>query len=413
MMWTKCLILLILVHFPLSIADQNKQNLSNIYINKIGNLRFTKQFWRIQYNLNIHEYLSTADLLENYINKLNIACIEMNSPLCDFFIIESQKFKNQVKSDIRAFQLFKRSKRELVLIVLFGVTIISLIATIVNTVAFISITNELGENVENMRNVLNATQESFDLQQKMLIQAEEKINQIGNKLSKHMISMNSFKKQSSILFIMLYLIRKHDNMHKRLGDFFMGNHRQKMFSVIDFNRFLDTIEEINTNLTYVGDDLSLPKFNNQNMTDLIKISYINDGSDLSIILDIPILSGKQYTLHEIIPLPTKDESDNELSILDINSLYYLQNEDETFLIDEKTLIDKCKHTPDLTVCDMSIYPSLEPPTGCMRGLLYNNSVSECDRKPINNENYLILITDKILYVYVVHPTKIKMLCNGM
>lgn len=387
----------------------------NVYVNEIGNLRLTNQYWRIRFDLDTHEYFATADLLEDNINKLKLICKEMKSPICEFFIVETEKFASQIDSDISLFQAFKRTKRFIPFVVLGGITIMALIGTIAaNRAALHAVANELNGSVETMKNTLNTTQESFEIQQAMLKEVEEKFDKLGDKLNEYIISTDNFKRQTSILLVMLYLMRKHDIMNNKFKDYFLGNKQEKIFSIIDFNQFTDVIDEINRNLTKEGKNFSLLKMDSPNVTDLIRISHDSDGILFSIVLDVPILTKDKYVLYEFIPIPEKDESsEDSIYIFDINSFLYLSRGKEYFITDEKNLTEKCEYIHELTVCDASYESTLHPPSGCMEALLLNESIGNCIRRPIEYQNHLIRITDKILFAYIVQPMKIKLICDGV
>lgn len=319
-----------------------------------------------------------ANLIKICIKNLTLVCEKINSPLCDFFISESFKFNNRVAADIRAFQIFSRQKRVIPLLVVGGVTTLGLLAFMAaNRRAIKNLSTQINKNIETLKCTINTTQDSFDTQQNMIKELDEKINRIGNKLNEYMESPDVFKKQSTILLVMLYLMRKHDNMHNRLANYFLGNHKRKPFSVIDFNDFLGKVGKINKKLFSVDRTASLPTFNNQNTTYLIRFSHVNIGNELSIMLDIPIMRGDKFKLFEMIPIPFKDCFMGGLSIINADSTFYLQRGQTFFVLNETDLFSTCEYTSEVTICDISLESMLLPPNGCSETLLLNGSSNNC------------------------------------
>lgn len=403
-MRVKNIMIILLILWPIIYIHSIDKSLF-VYNNKIGNLQLSNEYWRIQYTLDIHDYLETADLLDNYTNKLSEACEGMKSPLCDVFIAKSRRFIKKVNADVFNFHIMKRTKRFIPLLIIAGVSTMAIIASMAaNKMALKTLANELGNNIDSMRYTLNMTQESFELQKDMINDLDEKIDGIGNKLNEYIISTDKFKTQSSIILLMLFLLREHDDMHDKLHNFFLGNHREKIFSIIDFIEFNNVVDSINANLSTSRDnEFMLPKFLDQNSTDLIKISYENSENRLIINLDIPVLSGEKYTLFEALPIPNKNWGiKDSLNILDFNSYLYVELGKEHFVLEEDDLYHFCTHTLDLTVCDGQLKQMFQPPSGCMGELLFKDSIENCIFKPIKYDNYLIRITDTILFAFVVH-----------
>lgn len=143
------------------------------------------------------------------------------------------------------------------------------------------------------------------------------------------------------------------------------------------------------------------------MLELSKITVKKTTSSIQINVEIPIIFRKNYSLFEIIPIPTSHKKIT--SILNLNSfLYFADNENLKIL--SFNAFENCLKLENLTLCNSIIINSLEQPDVCKFSLIFNDTQNNCETKEITHRNYIMETSAHSVFCHIVHPITLKISC---
>lgn len=394
------LVLLLHVH------HMHAQN-TNVLIMDKGALYISDQEWIIEYNFNLEAYFETTEILKDCIGKMKNFCSKHNNILCNYFIDVSEKFKNDVAKDTRKIIFLKREKRfvPLIIISVLGISVISgLTAFAATKLALGEVKNELITNYDLLEKSYEIAERSNNATLNAIAELENRVEEIRLNLTEKIDRNNFFQNAISVI---LFALRAHDHLHSKLLHFFLGDMKQKAYSLTDFDSLSNQIAQINANLS---SELFLPDINSPSMLELLKFSSKTNNTDLVYKIHIPVLRRAQLNLFEIIPIPFM--VNNDLMIINIEDTLLVREKTDIFSLSDFDSGKYCKSLPNFTICNSLILITMLRPKPCINDIFLYESDKSCFYSPIEKKIYLIKTSDNSLYINIFKPTTIKLLCDG-
>lgn len=122
---------IMMILFSLFLIVVAKSNHNFFIAQDMGQLHLSQRRWEFRYNLDLHDYFETANILEECIQKLMKYVILPKTGYCDIFKSKSDNFLTNIRNDIANTEFLRRDTRELITltIILVGTSIMLLIAT--------------------------------------------------------------------------------------------------------------------------------------------------------------------------------------------------------------------------------------------------------------------------------------------
>lgn len=313
-------------------------------------------------------------------------CLKHKNDLCNYFIDLSEKFHNDVRRDTRQIIFLRRDKRliPLIIITILGVTVVfGFTAYAASRTALYEMRNELTTNYELLEKSYIVSEKSNNVTLNTIAELEFHMETMRTNLTET-INRNRFF-QDSILVI-LFALRAHDYLHSKLLRFFLGNMKQKAYSLTDFDLLSDQIAKINANLSA---DYFLPEINSPELINLLKFTSTNNNTDLIYKIHVPVLQRKQLNLFEIVPIPFL--VDEDLMMVNIENSILIKDKNKIFSLTDIDMEKYCKYLLNFTICNSLITDLMTEPKPCISDIFLYKSDKDCLYSPIEKKMYLIKI----------------------
>lgn len=379
-------------------------------IKNLGLLQYSQQEWEIQIDLELDKFFMITELIQECRNEATELCKKLKDSNCikNIEIINNMQIKTRKNIyEVKFLQRPKRFEPITGIIIIAGITVMSLIS------AFAMQQHALNEMKETLKQENELLQKSLDnirnelnLHEKIIGEVEKLIQDYSKNVTSN-INLNN--KLNNIMLNLIVIIHEHDNYFNRIKQFYLGNLKQRFFSIIDLKLLTDTIREINIKLN--AENLRIPELKTQSDIEFIKLDSKINNIDQYISLRFPILYGKTYNLFEMIPVPTL--LNDELNILNMDAFKYIRAQKEIMILDESIFSNVCNRTKAVTICNSIMESGVKQPNTCEKLLIETNSDNECFYKPIENKQYFIRTSDEELFIYTNTTINIDLTCANI
>lgn len=317
-------------------------------IKNLGLLQYSQQEWEIQIDLELDKFFMITDLIRECRQEATKLCKKLEDSNCKKNIEIINNMQINTRKNIHEVRFLQRSKRfepVIGMIVIAGITVMSFLSTFaMQQHALSEMKDTLKQENELLQKSLNNIRNELNLHEKMIGEVEKLIKDYSEKI---ISNININNKLNSIMLNLIVIIHEHDNYFNRIKQFYLGNIKQRFFSIIDLKLLTDTIREINVKLS--AENLRIPELKTQSDIEFIKLESKINKMNQYISLRFPILYGKTYNLFEIIPVPTL--LNDELNILNINAFKYIKARREIMILDESIFSNACNKTKAMTICN--------------------------------------------------------------
>lgn len=381
-----------------------------IHSKQIGHLHLTEQKWEIQHVMNLTEYIETTDILKECISTLHTACKNGSNPLCSYFQRVTENINAEIEADSSKLNTLSRQKRFIMTIpLIIGVTIVSLWAGFTMKKAAIqSIRDEIHGNLEMIEQAANITVSSLNLFEEYIKDNDRNMHNFQMAINNNTKNLDSLTRFFNVINVISFSAQMHEKMQIKLNDIYYGSIDSRLFEIIDFQEFSKTVDSINKMLE---PNLKLPAITTMSKNKFIKTYTDYNTTHLIVSVDLPVINRMGFDMSEIIPLPM--EENGKLFILDMPTTTYYKNGSRILSFpEEKVKNALCKTQDRLTICNSFLEDYNSNASNCIYNLLKNNSDVECTYREIPKRNYLIQLSDGILYLHLLYPIKIVIDCRG-
>lgn len=380
------------------------------FVKEDGILHLSEQKWEIQHTLNIAEYINTTEVLKECIDTLNRICEDGINPLCSYFKRATNEINTEIMTDALNLKNLSRGKRFIVTIPLvLGISIVSLWAGMMfKSSAIKSIRDEIHGNLEIIDHAANISMASIHLIKEVSEQNDRSFREFQSAINNNTKNIHALMNFFNAINVISFAAQSHERMQIKLNDIHYGDLDSRLFEVIDYNEFSDTLRKINKMLE---PELSLPNIITMSRNKFIKTYTDFNSTHLTVSVVLPVIRKRGFNMAEFIPLPM--EENDKLYILDMPTTTYYENGTRFLLIpNEATKNSLCKTQDRVTICNSFLEDYNANVSKCMSNLLKNNSDVGCTYKEIPRQNYFIKLTDGILYLYLLYPIRIIVDCRG-
>lgn len=376
-----------------------------------GYLHLTEQKWEIQHSLNLTEYMETTEVLKQCIDTLNNVCKDGINPLCSYFQRSTANINTEIMIDSSKLKKLSRPKRFLMTIpIILGISIVSLWAgMLLKSSAIKTIRDEIHGNLEIIQQAANISMSSFHLMEEITKANDRNLQEFHDAINNNTKNLNSQMRFFNAINVISFSTQSHEKMQIKLNDIYYGDLDSRLFEIIDFQEFSNTVEKINKLLE---PDLSLPNIITMSRNKFIKTYTDYNSTHLTVSVDLPVIRKRGYRMFEFVPLPI--EENGKVYILDMPTITYYKN-DSKFLRfpenDTKNLL--CKTQDGTTICNSFLEDYNANISNCMTNLLKPKSSDEgCVYKEIPKQNYFIRLTEGIVYLHLIYPIRVIVDCRG-
>lgn len=382
----------------------------NHFTNNVGRLHLSEQKWEIQHVLNLTEYMETTDILKECIDNLKTVCKDGENPLCSYFQRATENLNLAIETDTSKLKILARRKRFIIFIpIVIGVSIVSLLSGIFLAKSAIdSIKDDVRENLKIIEQAANISIAQIEMMKEFIKDNDDRMASIQSAINNNTRNIELQTRFFNIINVISFSAQLHERMQIKLNDIYYGDIDSRLFEIIDYHEFLNTMGIINVQL---GPNLSLPNITSMSKNRLIKTYTDFNSTHLTVSVDLPVIRKNGFDISEFIPLPIDEKEKTYL--LDIPVTTYYVNDSKILLFpDENTKKALCKSQDSLTVCNTFLEDYHVNASICLHNILNNNSDIGCTYKEIPRENYFIQLSHEVLYFYLVYPIKIVMDCRG-
>lgn len=395
--------------FVLSFSTQCFGLRHGVAVNNVGEMYFYQHTREIHFSLNQLVYIENAQLLIQNMGSLLETCNQtLSTANCRHFSTNLKHNIAQLKRDITFIKSRKSvQKRAIFIPILAGTAIYSAISFISQAkksirekrnIAFDKI-DHIEKQLMLIKNTVETSQEAIQDLMNILKRNQEKIRELDDTMNK----MNEFYE---MLHITSSMLETHQIDMSKLESFFNGHIKDNFLRIIDIMLLEEQVEIINTTL---NDQFSLPPTSIFDIINMAKIYTAVNITHFTIIIKIPILNKQCYSFQEFIPVPVTH--DNDTIIININSSYFIQDNDENIRIVPEDILEDCFTLNKLIICNSLIRDSFLDPDNCVNALLKYDSNKFCGNKIIEKKNYFIRISTTALFIYAAQPLELKILCG--
>lgn len=203
-------------------------------IKNLGLLQYSQQEWEIQIDLELDKFFMITDLIQECRNEATELCKKLKDSNCikNIEIINNMQIKTRKNIyEVKFLQRPKRFEPITGIIIIAGITVMSLIS------AFAMQQHALNEMKETLKQENELLQKSLDnirnelnLHEKIIGEVEKLILDYSKNVTSN-INLNN--KLNNIILNLIVIIHEHDNYFNRIKQFYLGNLKQRFFSIID------------------------------------------------------------------------------------------------------------------------------------------------------------------------------------
>lgn len=367
----KLLILGILFYMNLVQAQQIEQEKYAI-VNNLGKLYFSEHDWKIEYTMDIKEYLYTGLILSESIRKLSKICDtfpQIHS--CIPFLQHVREYKINLSLDIaklRAFNHAKRSKRFIFsLKEIFELTPAGTMAA-KSLGKLGNLLNEVQVDINPFKQGVDADVALLHLQKSMAKSIDNKMQELQGEIEKLNHTVHCYQRFNEIIQAVKFTMIEHNNNKRKLDILFSNTIGSRFYDVVDFDNFTREIGDINTRLY---PNFTLPRFTEYDILDFASFKTSINDTHLFLNIIIPILHVSSSIYAEIIPILIREGNNTFLIKSDV--VRFIRKENQIFVISKSDISDHCIWKHNLLICNTFLGESLKPPTECIKHvILYNN-----------------------------------------
>lgn len=374
-----------------------------------GQLFFYQDKIILNYNINLNAYLENAKLLQNASNFLIEKCEVLNHKNCQFFTNHLNQNIEIVEKDIKRIFLKAKSrpKRDMknILTAVSPMHHIPYVFYGMAATTKMAWENQLAIAKQHkvIQEQLNVTQSNMIVQNQLLADSHNKTKQLIDKIN-DMESINkNLEEFNNVLHVATISMAEHVRNTDKLIHICNDDINSNFFKIIDIDSFSKDIFKINSTLK----NLTLPMTEAYNLINFASIQSNINTTHAIITIKLPAIPKTPKMLFEFIPLPFKNEN-NETFILYGNSKILIMNETNVTILPS---FDKCSNIDNLTICNSIIEDTLEPIDECTYSIIKNITNKTCKFKEIISRNYIIRISNSLIYCFIINPLQIKIICN--
>lgn len=378
-------------------------------MNNIKHLHLSEQKWKIQYVLNMTEYVETSNLLHECVNMLNTVCEDKPNQFCSYFQHATKNINTDIEIDIAKLKALVRHKRFIFFIpILIGVSVISLLGGIAIAKSTMnSLKSEIQGNLDIIEQAANISITTIDIQERIIKDIDGKFHSLELVVHNNTRQINALSQFNNIINSILFTAHIHEKMQMRLNHIYSGEIHTRLFEIIDYSKFLLTVEDINKKL---GPNLKLPKFDSMKKNNLIEAYSQFNKTHLMISVDLPVIQKDGHFISELIPIPINENG--TLFLLDLKETIFFKGDSNYRLLSDETLKSLCKTNKKQTICNNFLEDLAEKVPMCLHNLLMELSDVNCIYKEIPFANYFIRVSEQYIYAFIVNPIKIVKGCGG-
>lgn len=380
------------------------------FTNDVGRLHLSEEKWEIQHVLNLTEYIETSQVLKECIDNLKTVCNYGNNPLCSYFQRATENLKTEIEIDRSKLKILSRQKRFLIFIpIIIGVSIVSLWAGIeLAKSAIDSIKDDVRGNLELIEQAANISIAQLEIMEEFIKDNDERMATLQAAINNNTKNLGLQTRFFNIINVISFSAQMHERMQVKLNDIYFGDINSRLFEIIDFWEFLNTVKAVNEELK---PNLALPNITAMSNNAFVKAYSDFNETHLTISVDLPVIRKEGFNISEFVPLPM--EENGKLYILDMPTGMYYKNGSEILMFPNgKVKSSLCKTQDDLTICNTFLedYYTIAP--DCLRNLIKTNSDIGCTYKEIEQQNYFIQLSREVLYFHIIYPIKMVIDCRG-
>lgn len=397
-------ILIIFAYIPIRRSHQLNPRALTKYKGKIS---FYDRMETIEYDYNLKAFYENIDTIKLGIDKLTKICQESkNSHNCNHFIRNLKTDWEKVKIDVDLLESKHRKKRAFFLPLLGSILKIAIPTIIIAALtAWIFTEYRINKLKEAGKNNSKIMQKQIELTRKNVQDQQGIVQQTKNAFESLTEKIRKQNNVEEILHIVEFALTRHFKDAEIFKNILFGHTKTSFFSIVDVKNFSARLDEINRKLQ---PSFCLPKLSTMELVEISNIYHEKNETHVRMMLTVPILDVKNYTLWEYIPLPYKDGQN--VKIFRIDSKYVIENNDhnESKIIHGKQL-EKCLKTATLTMCNSILLESTEQPDACMENLI-NNIYTKCENISLKIHNHFIDTSDYSIYCFIIEPVMLKIAC---
>lgn len=369
----------------------------------MGQIYFYDQVQTLNYDLNLNFYYSNVEAFSNVTRELTLMCEGLPSiNTCKEHVSGYEQDLILMEKNIEFVQTHKRPKRVAPLLAAVG--------GVARTVAISAATGALVAHVVNMYhdNSNQGENNKYNeiLEQNLNNTRIQLLNDERDHFDEQMMNIQ-YKKYEDLLHTASVLANRHfrdTNMYIRI---LKEDIKLHFFSVIGLDEFEEQLTQLGSTLPK---NYSWPSIDATDVIELSDISVEHNATNIKIIVDIPLINtNSNFTLHELIPIPFMFL--NQTRIVNSNSFYYIQTFDQIKILSHDDF-DKCSKLENFTLCELTLYTTLNQPDACMSALIGGRKPNNCTYKYIEQHTYIMQLSSHSVYCYVIEPIILKTTCQN-
>lgn len=361
-----------------------------------GSIFFYEDSKVLDFDIDLKPYYEHAKYIANLTRKLESSCKNLEQDLlCNEYISDYVKDLAIVRYDINYIKNHVKRRRWISPgLSTFGRMFLKVIA---GKFAIIGLTWSFTNSMKDMDKIQNVTStEDILTVQNLTLELNDRTFLENKKTS-------NFQNMINKLTLMKL---KHQSETGKLRNILNHNIRKHFFEYIDYNNFIEQIDNENR---YLGPNQTLPKLGIDKLFDISTIIVTKQTDFIRISIKLPILSNQDDIKYaEIIPLPFSRNGNTY--IYDINSVFFIQNSEKQILIIPDSVLKNCIHYDSIVLCNSMEYSHLLVADTCVRSIILGEK-PKCTYKPIENKTYWLKTSKFSIFCYIVEPLRLRITCN--
>lgn len=268
----------------------------------IGQLSFFEKTWTQTFDLSLQSYIDNAILLQNVTLKLVDICKNIkDNKKCQYFKKNVEKNAIMAQKDLDLL-VHNRTKRFWSAIAAFGRGFLkqALYAVGIIGVSELIHKNELDgvkEELKVQKNAIIAMHELNKLRNNLSIESNDELHHFLHQVNDISSSTNTKENLHDLLDMAKDASTDHYLETTKFMRIINNDYRKYFFNIIEMDSFLHQIKEIDSHPI-----TKLPTLNPYKLLDLSYLTYTNNETHVSLVIEMPIASNQTYTLHEFIPI---------------------------------------------------------------------------------------------------------------
>lgn len=384
-------------------------NNDGIITHKIGTLYLYRHTRELHFTIDHTLLTNNAEqLIENMRFALGLCNSTITINNCEQLYSSLQYNIGQVKRDITYIKNHKSIQKRMVFLpILIGVAVWAALTTLTEEDRAVRKKRDLtvdtvlhlNEQLSFMREAAEVNEKTIKDLESILKKDEEKIAELENQL----VEIAQFYGALHIISSMMDI---HKGNMAKLESIFNGHLKDQLFRIIDITDYEEQVQKLELSLS---EGYSLPPFDIIDLANLAKMFVATNETDINIILRLPIVDNRNFTLNELVPVPISFKNDTIL--VNINSTYFIkEGTDQIHLLSPEMLKD-CYWLKETMICNSLVRNSFTNPSKCVANIIENGKINFCGYKIIENKNYFITVSSTSLFVHVVKPLTVKIYCG--